>query len=297
MLYPGSPQPHNELADAFVQGMRENGYVDGREFVFDLRYVGTRGAAWEGVERVIAELLQLRSAVIVTIGSQGARAAKKATSTTPIVMATVGDPVGLGLVTSLAQPGGNITGNAILSEVTAAKRLELLHEVLPKARKIGVLGNRSNPAAANNLRHLESAAKQLRLTLVHFDAASASEVDEALDEIARQRPEALMVAQDSVFYLTRSKIAQSMLRARIPAIYSFREAVAEGGLMSYANSSGAMFRRAATFVVRILKGDKPSDLPIEQAMTFELVINLKTAKVLGLTIPPSVLLRADRVIE
>jgi len=297
MLYPGSPQPHNELADAFVQGMRENGYVDGREFVFDLRYVGTRGAAWEGVERVIAELLQLRSAVIVTIGSQGARAAKKATSTTPIVMATVGDPVGLGLVTSLAQPGGNITGNAILSEVTAAKRLELLHEVLPKARKIGALGNRSNPAAANNLRHLESAAKQLRLTLVHFDAASASEVDEALDEIARQRPEALMVAQDSVFYLTRSKIAQSMLRARIPAIYSFREAVAEGGLMSYANSSGAMFRRAATFVVRILKGDKPSDLPIEQAMTFELVINLKTAKVLGLTIPPSVLLRADRVIE
>jgi putative ABC transport system substrate-binding protein len=297
MLYPGSPQPHNELADAFVQGMRENGYVDGREFVFDLRYVGTRGAAWEGVERVIAELLQLRSAVIVTIGSQGARAAKKATSTTPIVMAVVGDPVALGLVTSLAQPGGNITGNAILSAVTAAKRLELLHEVLPKARKIGVLGNRSNPAAANNLRHLESAAKQLRLTLVHFDAASASEVDEALDEIARQRPEALMVAQDSVFYLTRSKIAQSMLRARIPAIYSFREAVAEGGLMSYANSSGAMFRRAATFVVRILKGDKPSDLPIEQAMTFELVINLKTAKVLGLTIPPSVLLRADRVIE
>lgn len=277
--------------------MRENDYVQGRDFVFDLRYVGTPGGTWEGLERVIAELLRLRSDVIVTIGSQGAWAAKKATSTIPIVMATVADPVGQGLVASLAQPGGNITGNAILTEVVATKRLELLHSVLPKARKIGVLTNRSNPAAAILLSRLESAAKQLSVTLVHFDASSASEVDPALEEIARQRPEAVFVEQDSVFYLTRAKIAQRMLRERIPAIYSFREAVAEGGLMSYANSTKSMLRKAATFVVRILKGARPSDLPIEQPTTFELAINLKTAKALGLTIPQTLLLQADQVFE
>lgn len=297
MLYPGEPLPSNELADVFEEAMREGGYVHGRDVVFDLRYVGTPDGTWERLERVISELLQLRLDVIVTIGSQGALAAKKATSTIPIVMATVADPVGQGLVTSLAQPGGNITGNAILTEVVVAKRLELLHSVLPKARKIGFLMNRSNPSAAIILSSLESAAKQLSVTLVHFAASSASEVNAALEQIARQRPEAVMVDQDSVFYIARARIAQRMVREKIPAIYSFREAVADGGLMSYANSTKAMLRRAAIFVVRILKGARPSDLPIEQATTFELEINLKTAKALGLTIPPSLLLQATNVIE
>ena len=286
-LYPGPPVQPDKLGNAFVQGMRDNGYVDGKDFALDERYVGTGG---EELGRVIAELLPLRPDVIVTVGSQVAWAAKRATSTIPIVMAVAGDPVGQGLVTSLAKPGGNVTGNAILAEATILKRLELLHEILPKARRIGVFQNPSNPMYAMQWNRLESAAKQLGLTLLRFDAGSPTAVDTALTEVARQRPDAVLVGQDNVFFLTRSKLAQSMSRQRVPAIYGFREAVAAGGLMSYANSTEAMFRRAAMFVARILKGAKPSDLPVEQATTFELVINLKTAKALGLTIPPSVLL-------
>jgi putative ABC transport system substrate-binding protein len=299
VLYPGSPVPgspvqQDELAAAFVQGMRDNGYVDGKDFALDVRYVGTR---LHELDRIITELLPLRPDVIVTVGSQGAWAAKRATSTIPIVMAVVADPVGQGLVTSLPRPGGNLTGNAILTEEVIVKRLELVREVLPRARRIGVLQNPSNPMYGILWNRLESAAKQLGLTLLRFDAVSATAVDTALDEVARQRPDALMVGQDSIFYLTRSKIVQSMSRQGVPAIYAFKEAVAKGGLMSYANSSEAMFRRAAMFVSRILKGARPSDLPVEQATTFELVINLKTAKALGLAIPPSLLLRADQVVE
>jgi putative ABC transport system substrate-binding protein len=294
LLFPVVGAQGNKLQKAFVHGMRENGYVDGHDVVLDVRYAGTRA---DELDRVMSELLPLGPAVIVTVGSQGAWAAKKATATIPIVMAVVADPVGQGLVASLAQPGGNITGNAILTEVVIAKRLELLHELLPKAQRIGVLENRSNPVFAIVSARLESAAKQLGLTLLRFDAASSGAVETALGEIARQRPDALMVFQDNVFYLTGPKIVQLMSRHRIPAIYAFKEAVAGGGLMSYANSSEAMFRRAAVFVARILKGARPSDLPVEQASTFELAVNLKTAKALGLTIPLSLLQRADQVIE
>ena len=294
MLFPGSSQQPNELAKVFVQAMGESGYVDGQHLIFDLRYIGTRA---DELDRVIGELLLLKPAVIITVGTPGAWAAKKATSTIPIVMATVGDPVGQGLVASMARPGGNLTGNAILSEVVIAKRLELLHEVLPKARRIGVLRNSSNPVTAIMSNGAEIAAKQLGLTLQRFDATSTSAVDAVLDEIVRQRPEALMVDQENLFWLTRTTIAQAMLRSKIPSIHAFRESVAEGGLMSYANSTEAMFRRAAVFVVRILKGAKPTDLPIEQPTKFELVINLKTVKALSLTIPPSVLARADEMIQ
>jgi len=294
VLYPGSPVQHNKLVNAFVQGMRDNGYVDGKDVALDVRYVGTQG---DELDRAIAALLPLRPDVIVTVGSLEAWAAKRATSTIPIVMAVVADPVGQGLVASLAKPGGNLTGNAILTEEVILKRLELVHEVLPKVRRVGVFQNPSNPMYAILWNRLESAATQLGLTLLRFDAVSPAAVVTALDEIARQRPDAVMVGQDNVFYLTRSKIVQSMSRQRIPAIYAFREAVADGGLMSYANSTEAMFRRAAMFVARILKGARPSDLPVEQPTTFEMVINLKTAKALGLTIPPSLLLRADEVVE
>jgi len=294
VLSPGTPVPHDDLAKAFVLGIHDHGFVDGQDFVLDVRYVGTRA---DEVDRVVAELLPLRPSVIVTVGSHGAWAAKKATSTIPVVMAVVADPVGQGLVTSLAQPGGNLTGNAILSEAVSSKRLELLHEALPKARRIGVLENTSNPAYAFVLNGLDASAKQLGLSLVRFDAASPGAVETALEQIGRQRPDALLVAQDSLFYLTRAKIVQSVARQRTPGIYPFREAVTEGGLMSYANSNQAMFREAARFVARILRGAKPSDLPVEQARTFELVINLGTAKALGLTIPPSLLARADQVIE
>jgi len=294
MLYPGSPVQPNQLANAFLEAMRENGYVDGQNVVFDLQYIGTRA---DELDRVIGELLPLKPTVIITVGTPGAWAAKKATSTIPIVMATVGDPVGQGLVASLARPGGNLTGNAILSEVVVAKRLELLHEVLPRARRIAVLSNSSNPTTAIMSKGLDGAAKQLGLTLQRFDATSPSAVDGALDEIVRQRPDALMVDQENLFWLMRTKIVQSMLRNKIPSVYAFREDAAEGGLMGYANNTQAMFRRAAVFVARILKGARPSDLPNEQPTKFELSINLKTAKVLGLTIPPSVLLRADHVIE
>ena len=294
MLYPGSPVQRNELAQAFLHAMRENGYVDGRDFAFDLRYVGTSAGE---LDRALGDLLPLAPAVIVTIGSPGAWAAKKATSTIPIVMATVGDPVGQGLVASLARPGGNLTGNAILADEVVVKRLELLHEVLPTARRISVLDNRSNPAQEIAWIRLEAAAKQLGVTLRRFDAPSTSVVAAVLEEIARQRPDALMVSQDNVTFLARSTIVSAISRYRIPAVHPFKEDVVEGGLMSYANSTEAMFRRAAVFVVRILKGARPSELPVEQATKFELFINLKTAKALGLTIPPSLLVRADQVIE
>ena len=294
VLYPGSPPQGNQTTRPFLQGMRENGYVDGKDFTFDPRYVGTRG---DEMERAIAALLLLKPDVIVTVGSQGAWAAKRATSTIPIVMALAADPVGQGLVSSLAKPGGNVTGNAILTEVVIVKRLELLHELLPKARRIASLQNPSSPMYAILWNRLESAAKQLGLTLLRFDAASPTALDTALAEVALQRVDAMIVGQDNLFYAARSKIAQSMSRARVPAIHAFREAVDDGGLMSYANSREAMFRKAASFVVRILKGARPSDLPVEQATTFEMVINLKTAKTLGLIIPPSLLVRADQVIE
>jgi len=289
MLY-GSPVQPNQLANAFLEAMRENRYVDGRDFAFDLRYFDTS----DELERVVADLLPLKPDVIVTSGSPAAWAAKKAISTIPIVTATVADPVEQGLVASLAKPGGNLTGNAILTEVGSTKRMELMHEMLPKARRIAVLGSSSsNHLAAFRSKRLETAAKQLLLR------ESTSAVDTVLDEIARQRPEALLVLGDPIFWPTptRAKIAQVMLRYKVSTIPAFTEAVAEGGLMSYAHSTEAMFRRAAMFVVRILKGAKPSDLPIEQPTKFELVINLKTAKALGLTIPPSLLLRADHVIE
>jgi len=299
VLFPGPPVPHDELLNdeyyrALVQGMRDNGYIDGKHFILDVHHFGTRD---DELDRVIAALLPLKPDVIVTVGSQCAWAAKKATSTIPIVMAVVGDPVGQGLVTSLARPGGNLTGNSILAEATMVKRLELLHETLPKARRIGVVLNPSNPSYALLWNRLQSAATRRGLLLLRFDATSSTALDMTLERIARERPDAVMMGQDNLFYRGGSKIAESMARQRIPAMYGFRETVAEGGLMSYANSTKAMFRNAAKFVSRILKGARPADLPVEQATTLELVVNLKTAKTLGIRIPQTVLLRTDRVIE
>lgn len=299
VLFPGPPASHDELINdesykALVQGMRDSGYIDGKDFTLDVHHFGTRA---DELDRAIAALLPRKPDVIVTVGSQSARAAKKATSTIPIVMAVVGDPVGQGLVTSLARPGGNLTGNSILAEETIVKRLDLLHETLPRARRIGVLLNPSNPSYPLLWNRLQSAATRLGLLLLRFDATSPTALDAALEKIAGEHPDAVMMGQDNLFYFGGSKIAEAMARQRIPAIYGFRETVAEGGLMSYANSTKAMFRNAAKFVSRILNGAKPSDLPVEQATTFELVVNLKTAKTLGIKIPQTVLLRADRTIE
>jgi len=213
------------------------------------------------------------------------------------VAVTIADPVGQKIVASLARPGANITGNAILGEVLVAKRVELLREVLPKAKRVGYLANPSNPVTPAVLEHLRAAATKLGVDVVQFNASNVGELDEVLKVIANQRLDALMLGGDALFSIFGKRIAESVLKSRVPAIHAFSEAVIDGGLISYAASTQEFFHNAAKFVHRILNGAKPGDLPIEQPTRVEMFINLKTAKALGVTIPQSVLLRADRVIE
>ena len=210
VLYPGSPVQQNALVEAFVHGMRDHGYVDGKDFALDVHYIGTHV---DELQRATAAVVGSRPEVIVTVGSPGAWAAKRATATNPIVMTVAADPVGQGLVASLAKPGGNITGNAILTEAAILKRLEFVHEAFPKARRIGILQNPSNRMYAILWERLRAAAKPLGVTLLPFDTISAAALDSALHEIARQRPDAVIVGQDNIFYLTRSTIVGAMSRA------------------------------------------------------------------------------------
>ena len=294
IVFSGTRDAQSARLAAFVEGMREQGYADGRNVALDVRYADGK---LDRLPEIVRELLERKPDVIVLAGSQAIWAAKKATSTVPIVMVSVADPVGQGLIASLARPGGNVTGLAILTELLVSKRLELLREVFPKTLRVGHLVNSKNPVTVILRKQNEIAAAKLGIEMREFDAGNSAELDSALAAIATQRPHAVTVFEDALFFNFRKKIADFLLQNRIPSIHGFRESAIEGGLMSYTVNFDENYRKSATFVHKILKGAKPGELPVEQPTRFELMVNLNTAKALGVTIPRSVLLRADQVIE
>jgi putative ABC transport system substrate-binding protein len=284
-----------DLVDSFRQGLRNLDYVEGRNIVIEYRWAEGRNDLFPAL---VAEAVRLKADVIVTSGTPATLAAKEATRTTPIVIAAMGDPISAGVVASLARPGGNITGLASMSPEIDGKRLELLTELLQGVSRIAVLWNPTNPANAARLRNIQHAAAILRLTLEPVvGAADSQALEKGFQAIVAARAQALVVEPDRALLAHRVQIVAFTARRRLPTLYPYREFVQAGGLVSYAPSYPAMFRRAATYVDKILKGVKPSDLPIEQPTTFELVINSKTAEAQSLTIPPSLLARADQVIE
>ncbi len=289
-----SPSAAAHLVDALRQGLRDLGYVEGQNIAIEYRFA--EGKA-ERLPDLAAELVRLKVDVIVAPNPPGALAAKNATTTIPIVMAIAGDPVGLGLVASLARPGGNVTGLSNVSVELAPKQLQLLKQAVPKVSRVAVLWNPGNKANALSFRELEVAARSLGVQLQPLEAQSPDDFDSAFAAMTRERAGALVVFPDALVLLHQRRIVDLAAKRRLPAMYALREAVDAGGLMSYSPSFTDLFRRAATYVDKILKGAKPADLPVEQPTKFEFVINLKTAKALGLTIPQSVLIRADQVIQ
>ena len=280
---------------AFKQGMREHGWVEGQNFLFEIRYADGRV---DRLPALVAELIGLKVDIIVATSSATTWAAKKATASIPIVMGISADALGEGLVANLAHPGGNITGMTYLvGPEIAGKHLELLKTLVPTASRIAVLANPVNRSHANLTRELKAAAGAFGVQLQVFEAQAPGEIDAAFAAMTRDRAAALLVLTDSVFVGHHVRVTDLAARNRMPTMYYQREFVEAGGLISYGASLLDMYRRAATHVDKILKGANPADLPIEQPTTFELVINLKTAKALGLSIPQSLLLRADEVIK
>jgi ABC-type uncharacterized transport system substrate-binding protein len=285
------PSPFDE---AFRQGLRDLGYVEGKNVLIEYRWAGWR---YDRLPDLAAELVRLPADILVaTGGAATALAAKRATSTLPIVF-TAGDPLRGGLIASFARPGGNITGVNIITIELNAKRLELLKEAVPGATRVAVLVNPANATSTPALKDMEGAARLLGVRLLLLHVRDKQELATAFSDMTRGRAEALAVMSDALFLAQRGQIVAAAAKDRVPAVYEFREFVDAGGLMSYGPSIGEMYRRAAAYVDKILKGAKPGDLPVEQPTKFELVINLKTAKALGLTIPQSVLIRADEVIR
>ena len=280
--------------EALRYGLRELGYVEGRNVAIESRWAEGK---YERLPALAAELVGLKVDVIVTAAVPGIRAAKEATKTIPIVMAVVVDPVATGLVASLARPGGNITGLSSMAPELTGKLLEMLKEVVPKASLVAVLWNPGNAGNAPQLRAAEVAARTLGVRLYTLEARNPNDLENAFAAMSKQRADALLVLVDVMFNAHRTRIADLAAATRLPAVYGLSEVAAAGGLISYSASTRDLFRRAATYVDKILKGAKPADLSIEQPTKFELVINLKTAKALGLTVPPSLLARADQVIE
>ena len=280
--------------EAFKHRLRELGYVEGRTVTFEIRSANGRT---DRLAPLAAELARLKVDVIVTAGTAAARAAKDATATIPIVMATGGDPVGLGLVATLGRPGGNVTGLTTLSRELSAKRLEILREALPHASRIGLLWHRTSDIDALTRRETEEAARAAKVSLTIQGVDGPADFDRAFGAIVADGAGGLLVASSAVFYGHRRRLAELGLKHRVPTMFVFREYVEAGGLMAYGPSYVELFQRAAGYVDRILKGARPADLPVEQPTTFELAVNLKTAKALGLTLPPSVLARASEIIE
>ena len=291
-----SPTPAvSHLMEAFRQGLRELGYVEGQNIAVEYRFAEGRP---ERLPEFAAQLVALKVDIIVTPNPAGTQAAKQATSTIPIVFMGVADPVESGLVASLARPGGNITGlTATASPVIYGKHLELLKETVPKVSRVAVLRNPTNPDAAQMSREVGGAARALGVQLQVLDVRVPNELDSAFARMTRDRAGALPIMGDTMFTLHREQIAVLATKNRLPAISGPREFAEAGGLMAYGRSLPYEFRRAATYVDKILMGAKPADLPVEQPTKFELVVNLKTAKALGLKIPQSVLIRADEVIQ
>ena len=291
---------HVDFVDAdyyygpFRQGMRELGYVEGRNLVIEWR--SAEGKA-ERLPDLAAQLVQGKVDVIVTAGSAATSAAQKATSTLPIVMATTADPVGSGFVKSLARPGTNLTGLSNLTLDISAKNLEIMLSLVPRLSQVAVLVNPANSAHAAILKSTRTAAQKLNIQVLPAEARTAQEIERAFSVMARERAGAVIIAIDAFFIQQGRQIANLAAKHRLPSMSGSREYVEAGGLMSYGQNLADNFRRAATYVDKILKGAKPGDLPVEQPTTFELFISRKAAKALGITIPQSILVRADKVIE
>ena len=280
--------------DAFRQGLRELGYVEGKNIVIEYR---SAEGKTDRVPDLAAELARLKVDVIVSSGPTSTHQAKKATSTIPIVMAFDDDPVGNGLVASLTRPGGNITGLATLSPEISGKQLEILKETIPSLSRVAVLGTSARPGTAQGLRETELAAGSLGVRLQYLDVVSSKDIEPAFREASKGRADAVLVLGSPVLNSQRKQILDLVVKSRLPATYSRPEYVEEGGLMTYGVSISDLFRRTATYVDKILKGAKPAELPVEQPIKFEFIINLKAAKQIGPTIPPNVLARADKVIR
>ena len=290
-----TPDGQSARIEAFRQGLRELGYVEGKNIVIEYRYAEEK---LDRLPALAAELVRLKVDVIVTGGSGNTRAAKNATNAIPIVMAQDADPVGNGFVASLARPGGNITGLATLAPEIGGKQLELLNEIVPKLSRVAVLGASSTtPGTVQQRREIELAAGAFKVQLQYLDVLGLKDIETAFRAASKGRADAVLVLRGSVLGSHGRHISEFAVKSRLPAIYGTRQSVEAGGLMSYGVNFTDLERRAATYVDKILKGAKPADLPVEQPTKFEFIINLKAAKQIGLTIPPNVLVRADRVIR
>jgi putative ABC transport system substrate-binding protein len=279
---------------ALQKRLADLGYVDGRNLTIDFR---SAGGEPDRLPALAAELVANRPDIIVAISTQSAIAVKNVTRTIPIVLGAVGDPVGSGIVPSLARPGGNITGASLLNAELSGKALQLFKEAVPAMSRVAVLWNSENPLHREVRANTESAAATLKIGLQVLDVRGAGDLPRAFDAVIRQRADGLMVLPEAVTLAHRAPILDFTAKRRLPAMYPFREMVDEGGLMCYGPNLVETYRVAAGYVDKILKGAKPGDLPIAQATKFDAIVNLKTAKALGLTIPPSLLLRADEVIQ
>ena len=278
----------------FSDALRAAGWVEGQNLTLDVRYAGDR---YERLPGLVAELIALKPDVIASLGTPATEAAKRATTTIPIVMESLGDAVASGLVSNLARPGGNVTGVSGFAPELSGKRLELMRETLPGATRIAILANLANRATTPVIRSTESAAQQMRMQLTTIDVRRPEGLNVAFEAMSRGRTEAFLVAADPMLFSQIDQIITLAARYRLPAVYETRRYAEAGGLLSYGPPSQQRFAQLAAYVDRILRGARPGDLPLEQPSTFELVLNVKTAKALGLDFPPSLRLRADHVIE
>jgi len=294
VLFPATPATFKLRTEALLQGLREHGYVDGQSIAIEWRWAENKV---ERLPELAAELVKMNVDVIVTNGTPATQAAKIATKTIPIVMAAIGDPIATRLIESLAPPGGNVTGTSILAPELSGKRLELLREVVPKLSGVAAILNPTNPTYCPELRDTQEAGKALGVQVQAVEVADLSALQAAFTTFGRDRIRGLLIFTDAILYSLRSHIVEQAAKNRLPAMYWQREFAEDGGLMSYGPNTNDIFRRSATYIDKILKGTKPAELPVEQPLKFEFVVNLKAAKQIGLTIPPNVLVRADRVIR
>lgn len=282
------------LVEPFRHGLRDLGYVEGKNILIEYRWAEGK---YERFPALIAELVAQKVDIIVTAGTPAVLAVKKAAPSIPLVMAAAGDPIGTGLIESLAHPGGNITGLSGMAVDLEGKRTELLREVIPKLSHVAVFWNPASPLQVNSEKEVQAAARAFKMKVLSLGVQSPAQFDNAFATIRRERPGALLVLADRLFLHNRARIMEFATKQHLPGVYAYVELVEAGGLMSYGPSYADLHRRAAAFVDKILKGRKPSDLPVEQPMKFEFVVNLKTAKQIGLNIPPELLARATRIIR
>jgi putative ABC transport system substrate-binding protein len=293
-LTASTPAANSHRSEGFQQGLRELGYVEGKNIIVEWRYAEGK---FDRLPALAAELVRLKVDIIVTSGATGTRTAKEATNTIPIVMAQDRDPVASGFVASLARPGGNITGLSTLAPEISGKQLEILKEIVPKLSRVAAIGSSAEPGNAQVQKELELAAHALKLQLQYLDVVAPKDIETSFRAATKGRAEAILVLQTQFFAPNRKKIIDLAVKSRLPTTYSGQSYVEAGGLMTYGVNVNDLDRRAATYVDKLLKGAKPADLPVQRPAAFELVINLKTAKQIGVTISPQVLSRADRVIR